>query len=30
MDRQVLLRIAEAGCYLEWDHFSSWSSVLSA
>lgn len=22
-DRQVLLRIAEAGCYLEWDHFSS-------
>ena len=23
MDRQVLLRIAEAGCYLEWDHFSS-------
>ncbi len=23
MDRQVLLRIAEAGCYLEWDHFGS-------
>ncbi len=23
MDREVLLRIAEAGCYLEWDHFSS-------
>ena len=23
VDRQVLLRIAEAGCYLEWDHFSS-------
>ena len=22
MDRQVLLRIAEAGCYLEWDHFA--------
>ena len=21
MDRRVLLRIAEAGCYLEWDHF---------
>ncbi len=23
MDRQVLLRIAGSGCYLEWDHFSS-------
>ena len=23
MDRKVLLRIAEAGCYLEWDHFGS-------
>lgn len=23
MDRQVLLRIAGMGCYLEWDHFSS-------
>jgi len=23
MDRNILLRIAEAGCYLEWDHFST-------
>ena len=29
MDREVLLRIAEAGCYLEWDHFRLGSAVLS-